>query len=142
MGGTLDIAVKKNPFGEWDESKGDHHTDLGIEPDEWEQLFFNVLQAPQDVIYFDGEDMSEYYKRRERLFQENLKNKGYEMLGRIWYIYRDASYLPSEINKLLEECLEVQKKTNNVPALSALKKLIIGCNKALEIGSGLRLLSD
>jgi hypothetical protein len=142
MSGVLDIAVMMNPFGEWDESKGDHHTDLGIKPKEWEELFFKVLQAPPHQKYIDGEDIYEYDKRQERLFKKDLKDKGYEMLGRIWDIYQDAEYLPSEVNQLLEECLEAQKRTNNEYALSALEKLISACREALKIGSGLCLLSD
>lgn len=142
MSGTLDIAVMMNPFGEWNASAGDHHTNLGIKPWEWEDLFFNVLQAPQYETHDDGEKFAEHHERQERLFKEDLKDKGYEMLGRIWDIYQDAEFLPSEIDKLLAECLEVQQKTQNVHALSALENLILASRLSLEIKSGLRLLSD
>lgn len=63
MGGTLDIAIKKNPKSEWSEGDGDHHTDLAIEPLEWEKLFFDTLSAPKWETYLEGEDIVEYYER-------------------------------------------------------------------------------
>lgn len=140
--GTLKIAVMMNPFGEWETNKGDHHTDLEIDPEEWEELFFNVLDAPRAWKHIDGQLVCESFERQERLFKEDLRDKGYEMLRRIWHIYRDAEYLPSEVNQLLAECLEVQQKTQNVHALSALEKLILASREALELKSGLCLLSD
>ena len=142
MGGNLDIAVMMNPGGEWNDSDGDHATHLAIEPKEWEELFFNALKVPEWENRIEGEDMGAYYDRQKKLFQENLRNKGYEMLGRIWDMYDDAIYWPSEINQLLRECLEVQKITQNTFALSAIEKLISACHQALLIKSGLCLSSD
>lgn len=141
MAGSLRIAIMKNPSGSWNLSQGDHHLNLDIEPDEWEELFFHVLNAQWEER-IEGEDTVEYYKRQEQIFKQNLKTIGYEMLGRIWDIYRDAEYLPSEIGKLRAECTKLQRKTKNIAALSALNKLIFACNKAQKTGSGLRLLSD
>lgn len=142
MGGSLRIAVKRNPNGMWDPIQGDHHLNLDIEPDEWEGLFFQALSAPKWEERIEGETAEEYFKRQEQLFKQNLSTKGYEMLGRIWDIYRDACFLPSEISKLYSECLKVRKKTKNVDALSALDKLVFACGEAKKVGSGLRLLSD
>ena len=144
MIGSLQIAVMMDPFDEdsWDTTKGDHYTDLEIEGREWEELFFNVLQAPEGQKYIDGEDIQKYYEHQENLFKENLTDKGYPMLGRIWWMFRDTNYLPSEVHQLLAECLKLQKKTENVYALSTLGKLIAACYEALKINSGLCFLSD
>jgi hypothetical protein len=138
--GTLQLAVIMNPFGEWDPNKGDHHTDLEIEEDEWCELFYKVLGVPERWKEVDGQ--LEPVEFSEAQFKEILTGKGYPMLGRIWFMYRDANYLPSEVSKLLEECLKIQKKTENVSALSALGKLIAACYEAIKINSGLCLLSD
>lgn len=149
MIGSLQIAVMMNPFDEdlWDTTKGDHHTALEIEGQEWEELIFKVLQAPEFEKYVEGEDSDVYYERQEKLLKEDLTGKGYPMLGRLWCSFiwwnnRDISYSPSEVHQLLAECLKLQKKTENVYALSALGKLIAACREALEINSGLALLSD
>jgi len=62
-----------------------------------------------------------------------LTAKGYEMLGRIWYVFRDVYYSPNEIEKLLAECLGVKLKTENPKALSALEKLTSASQAALKV---------
>jgi hypothetical protein len=148
MLGSLQIAVIMNPFDEdsWDKAKGDHHTDLEIEGQEWEELIFNVLQAPEFQEYVEGEDVDVYYERQEKLLREYLTEKGYPMLGRMWCSFiwwnRDINYSPTDVHQLLAECLKLQKKAESVYALSALEKLIAACCEALEYKSGLCLLSD
>lgn len=113
-----------------------------IESDEWEELFQNVLHAPIDIEQIEGEPYLEFEDRQKRLFQEDLTGKGYEMLGRIWDILSDAFFAPSEVDKLLKECLEIQQKTENKNALSALEKLIFACHEALKVKSGIFLACD
>ncbi len=137
----LSIAVENDPLND-QINEQNFGTSRLIECDEWEDLFHNVLQAPVEIERLKGEDRAAYLDRRERLFQEYLSGKGYEMLGRIWYIFRDVFYAPSEVDKLLRECLDVQQKTESKPALSALEKLIFGCNEALRVNSGVFLGCD
>lgn len=143
------IAVMKNPDDEnsWDTVKGDHHTDFEIEGQEWEELIFKVLQAPEFEKYVEGEDVDAYYERQEKQLREDLTGKGYPMLRRlwcsfIWFNYRNISYAPSDIHQLLAECLILQKRTENVYALSALRKLIAACYDAINTDSGLCLHTD
>lgn len=142
--GTLRLTIMRNPFDgdSFDTTKGDHHTDLEISDDEWAELFFSVLQVPKNQEFIDGEDTEKYNERQEVRFKRYLKTKGYPMLGRIWNMYRDANYLSTENNQLLEECLKLQKKPENVHALSALGKLIAACYEATKSGSGLAVISD
>jgi hypothetical protein len=144
VGGRLDIVIMMNPSGEWDEKQGDHPTNFTIGASEWEALFFDLdaLGLPGWETQVDGEDSCQYHERQKILFQQNAKNKGYEMLGRIWDTYQDAEYLPSEVSQLLEECTRLKQGTSNSKALSALENLISACHEALKISSGLRLLSD
>lgn len=140
--GALDIVVTKNPTENWDSKQGDHFTGMQIKPDEWEDLFQNVLQSPQIRFNVGNETFNTYYERQRTVFQSDLENKGFEMLGRIWDIYQDAYYMPSEINKLLEECLKIQQVSQSAKAMSALKKIICACRKALDTKSGIFFASD
>jgi hypothetical protein len=149
MYGTLKIAVMMNPSDadSWDTARGDHHTDLNIEGQEWEELIFKVLQAPEFQQYVEGEDSNVYYERQEKRLNDDLTGKGYPMLGRLWCSFiwwndRDINYLPSDVHQLLVECLRLQGKTENVYALSALGKLIAVCYDAIKINSGLCLFTD
>lgn len=136
----LDIVVTKSPFSKPGD-KENFDTGREISIDEWYELFHNVLEVPE-IKRHDVETSSDFLVRREISFQEDMISKGYEMMGRIWYIFRDVFYLPSEVNKLLEECLEIQQKTKNELVLSALENLIFACNQALKVKSGIWLISD
>jgi hypothetical protein len=57
-------------------------------------------------------------------------------------MYEDCEYLPHEVLKLCEECFGLQGHINNADAVEGLRKLVIACNEAGKIGSGLVLLSD
>ncbi len=138
---TLGISVIKNPESEQTDEEN-FYTGRWIWVDEWEELFQNVLHAPIEIKPNKGESFLDFQARREKLFQEDLTSKGYEMLGRIWYIFSDAFFAPSEVDKLLKECLELQQKTENKKALSALEKLIFACNQALKVKSGVFLFCD
>ncbi len=138
---ALDITITKSPFGK-PIDKENFDTGRWIEIDEWQQLFENVLQAPVEVQRFKDETRADFLVRKERLFKEHLTNNGYEMLGRIWYHLRDAFYAQSEVIKLLEECLSIKQKTQNKLALSALESLIFACNEAIQVKSGIWLVSD
>lgn len=137
----LSIAVTKNPVGKWNGNKSDYGVG-NIEADEWDELFINTLHSPQEVSNIEGETSLQWNIRMKRAFHQALADKGYVMLGRIWRYYTDADYLPSDVSQLLAECLELQNKTQNKEALSALKKLILACNGALKINSGITLRGD
>lgn len=137
----LGISVVNDPESDHKDEQN-FSTHLELEIDEWGDLFENVLGAPIEMERLVNEDRAAFLIRRERLFQEDLTSKGYEMLGRIWYYFSDVFYALSEIDKLLQECLELREKTENKNALSALEKLIFACNKALKVKSGIFLAAD
>jgi len=138
---TLGISIEQSPQSGLNDEEN-FYTGRWIEFNEWQDLFQNVLQAPVDLERLQGEDRAAYLSRREKLFREDVTNKGYEMLSRIWYIFRDAFFAPPEVNKLLEECLELQQKTRNKDASVALEKLIFACHEALRVKSGVFLFCD
>jgi hypothetical protein len=137
----LGISVENDPeSSHTDEQNFSTHQEMEI--DEWEDLFQNVLHAPIEIERLAGEDRAAFLDRREGLFQEDLTGKGYEMLGRIWYYFSDAFYAPSEVDRLLKECIELRQTTENKNALSALEKLIFACHEALKVKSGIFLCCD
>jgi hypothetical protein len=137
---SLDIVITQSPFIKpIDEENFD--TGRYISIDEWDELFHNVLGVPEIERHID-ESREDFLKKRKRLFEQIIMERGYEMLGRIWYVFRDAFYAPSEVNKLLSECLEIQHETTNKMALSALESLIFACKQALKVDSGIWLISD
>jgi hypothetical protein len=138
---SLDIVITNSDLNE---NVDDKHfwTGQRIEFDEWRELFENVLHAPVEIERFENESGNELLERREKLFKEHLAGKGYRMLGRVWYIFRDAFYAPAEVNKLLEECLNIQRKTENEQTVAALEKLVFACDEALKAKSGIMLGCD
>jgi hypothetical protein len=112
---SLGIAIAKSPFGK---PTDDENFDIGqdISLDEWDELFLNVLEVPE-ITPNNGESRKDFLDRREKLFQEILTSKGYEMLGRICHFSQDAFFAVAEVKKLLEECLNLQQKTQNECAL-------------------------
>jgi hypothetical protein len=137
----LDIAVVTDPENDHTDEQN-FSTRQWVEFDEWEDLFQNVLHAPVEIERLSGEERADFLDRRERLFREDLTGKGYETLGRIWYVFRDAFFAPSEVDKLLEECLKLRQRTDSKNALSALEKLISACREALKVKSGIFLAGD
>ncbi len=147
------ISVIKNPIYvwderrkcdviNWDESAGDHHLGLDFDYKDFEELrnFLDIKLTQAKRREDEG-----YIEHEERLKDEYLKvakEKGYEMLGRIWYWYESVSYLPSEIDQLLNECLKLKNNNQNSNQLIAMDKLITACNEAHKTNSGIFLGSD
>ena len=107
---------------------------------DWESLFWGALNAARREEYVQGEDISEFEVRNRRRFQQSLF--AYPLLGRVFDMYEDADYQAEEIDQLREECLRVRRGTQHAPAIRALDKLILACNKASDRGIGLSLSSD
>jgi len=120
--------------------EGDRYLQLNLNGPEWEALFFDVLHCPEPEPYGEGMDIREYDNHFRIRFQHSIPE--FPMLGRLWDTYRDVGYAPEQVKKLLEECVRIQAKTQNMSALEGLRKLILACNEALQAGSGLFLVSD
>ena len=142
MKNPLDEWTENNPVDSWDENQGDHR--LGFD---FDYNNFSALQNFLAIKLYDTKqrESESYIDREERLKNQYLKaakEKGYEMLGRIWYWYESVSYFPPEINQLLEECLKLKSNAQNSEQVAAMEKLIIACNEANKINSGIFLGSD
>ncbi len=136
------ICIKKNPMGEWNKSQGDRHLDFDFDGKDFNELhnFLNIRLPPAKQQ--NGENYVDFEERLKNEYLGATKEKGYEMLGRIWYWYQSVAYLPSEINQLLEECIKFKEKAQNRDQSVASDKLITACSEAMKTNSGIFLGSD
>jgi len=138
--GQLDICVAREPES-WIDGVGEGEClGIGLTGPQWESIFYQVLNYTGAEPYKVGEDVDEYYKRVRSHFQSYLCR--FPMLSRIWNIYEGVNYMPDEVEPLRDECYKVLSSTANPYAVEGLNNLIIGCNKALELGYGMVLESD
>lgn len=100
MSNGLDVALMKDPFGEWSPEHGDRHTDIEFSDPEWGSFFFNTLGA-KHTDYIEGEHREIYDSPRQTTFQDSLKE--YPLLSRIDEFYQDASFASDEIHLLESE---------------------------------------
>ncbi|MGI8670039.1 MAG: hypothetical protein ACR2J3_09380 [Aridibacter sp.] len=134
--------TEENPVDNWDESQGDRHLDFDFDYDDFTVLH-NYLNLQLPIAEQQkNEDYAEFEERLKNEHIEAAKERGYEMLGRIWYWYETVSYLPSEINQLFEECLKLKNNAQNTAQAKAMDKLITACNEANTTNSGIFLASD
>ena len=134
---SFSISIMKDPSGGWDATQGDHHLDFDFDGIDFDELInlLNIKLPPAKRL--EGESSYDYDERLKKEYFDAAKEKGYEMLGRFWFFYDDAVYLPSDVNQLSDECLKLKEKTQNPGALKALNKLITACNEALKTDSGI-----
>ena len=149
----LTICIVKNPVNVWDERRqchtmewnpgqGDRTLDFFLNGKDFDALenFLDIKLTGAD--YLEGEDFSENHERLKRMHLAAAKEKGFEMLGRIWDWYDDAIYFPSEINQLLAECQKIKENAQNPDLSEAVDKLINACREAFKTESGIHLACD
>jgi hypothetical protein len=140
--GALDICLIKNPLDKWNQEKGDRYSGMQITWDEWSDLFYNVLNVQKPDEYANVESYNEFNARQRHLFEEDLRCKGFPLLGRIADIYEDSCFLSDEVPDLLNECLSIAQKAEDILAKNALNKLITVCVEAKKGDFGIVLVSD
>lgn len=139
---SFNICIKKNPLSNWNESQGDRHLDLDFDGQDFKELQNFLDIKLHDAKEHEGESFDENEERLKNEYLKIAKEKGYEMLGRIWYWYENVSYLSTEINQLLKECLKFKEKAQNQRQLTAAEKLTTACQEAHKTNSGIYLASD
>ena len=107
---------------------------------EWSALFFDVLGCPKPRPYLPEDDIDAWMEKRKLNFQ--LAIPDYPLLARMVDPYSDVWYLPQEVPDLRSECVTITARTKDPTALEGLHKLIFACDKSLETGLGLFLVSD
>lgn len=116
----------------------DKSTGNGIFGNEWGELFYDILKCPHPP-QFQG-DMSTYQERRSEEFRKALPRN--PMLARIFDMFADAWYRPEEIAALRAECVQVRDEGVAAETPEALQKLLVACDEALKMGTGLYLACD
>ncbi len=139
MSNGLDIALMKDPFGEWQPELGDHHTDIAFGDAEWGSFFFDTLKVTL-VAYIEDEGNEKYTARYESAFKESLKD--FPLLARTSEFYRDASFAPHEIDQLEEELNRVTKLPLTDEGKAFLDGMLLGCRMARDEEMGIMLLSS
>lgn len=140
MSNGLDVALMKDPFGEWSPEDGDRHTDIAFGDPEWYSFFFKTLGAKRlqreyGISYDDAFDV-----RDDLVFQESLQE--YPLLARIKEFYRDASFAPHEVPALHQELKRAEKLTIDDEGRAFLDGMSEACDLALSSHMGISLLSS
>ena len=139
MSNGLDVALMKDPFGEWQPKLGDHHTDIAFSDPEWGSFFFDTLKATL-VSYIEDEGYESYQSRYQTAFKESLKD--FPLLARISEFYQDAAFTPDEIDALQVELNRAATLPMTDDAKAFLNGMILGCEMARDEEIGIRLLSS
>lgn len=127
--GALDICID------------DQYSGRQISWEEWSDLFYKVLGVPRES-YSEGEPYVQFDNRQDALFQEDMRKKGFPMLGRIVDIYKDVKFSSSETEQLLTECELLLRTTKSTSGRNALENLVFAGGEARKKGCGLILICD
>lgn len=140
VGGHLDIFVVRDVETFRGATDGvNRHVGVFTGAD-WEALFYDVLNGPEWGEYAGDGSFDEHFERQRVKFQQSIPD--FPMLGRIFNMYEDVIYGPTDVKRLRDECLTTQASTTNTHTLEALNKLIHASDEALKVGLGLYLAAD
>src|SRR5688572_2442650 len=139
MSNGLDVALMKDPYGEWSPEDGDHHLEIPFSDPQWGSFFLDTLKA-ELRSNIECEPYEESEKRRIALFQQSLKE--YPLLSRIHHFYQDACFAANEIVSLENELKRVEKLSLDNDAKAFLDGMLLACNTARSENMGIRLLSS
>ena len=139
MSNGLDVALMKDPLGEWRPEGGDRHTDIAFSNSEWGSFFFDTLKA-RLVSYIEDEGYENYDARYQSAFKESLKD--FPLLARISEFYQDAAFAPDEIDQLEKELNRAAKLQMTDDAKAFPDGMLLGGRMAREEKMGIRLFSS
>src|SRR5688572_3770045 len=139
MSNGLDVALMKDPSGEWFPEHGDRHVDIAFSFQEWESFFFNTLGA-NSTDYIEGEPYEIYESRYQTTFQDSLKE--YPLLSRNHEFYQDAFFASDEIHLLEFELKRAETLSMDAHARAFLSGMLSACEMARSEKMGIRLLSS
>ena len=140
MSNGLDVALMKDPFGEWSSADGGCHTDIAFGDPEWYSFFFNTLGAVRLKREFGLQYGDEFNTRDDLVFQESLKQ--YPLLARIDGFYQDACFAAEEIPALRDELNSSENLTLDSEACTFLDGMLAACELAVSAKKGIILLSS
>lgn len=119
-------------------SAEDRCLSFGLTYQEWHSLFFDVLGLT------DGspEEVTVSPTPGGPIIELETEIPGYPMLSRIkGYLY-DTVFRRDEIAQLRDECLQLETKSSNQPAMRGLRKLLKMCDLAEEAGLSIYLMAE
>lgn len=139
MSNGLDVALMKDPSGDWNPDHGDCYTDIAFADPEWGSFFFNTLGA-ELAKHVEGEPFYISDTRRRMTFRKSLRK--YPLLSRIDDFYLDAVFAPDEVHLLESELRSVAKLVMDTDARAFFVGMKSACEKALIGTMGIRLMSS
>ncbi len=140
MSNGLDVALMKNPFGEWSPNDGDRYTDIVIDPSGYGEFYYIVLGI--ELSLPPESEINTYENCWEmRVFRSFLPQ--FPLLARVYNYYRDAAFAYDEIPKLLRELDRGSAlAADNDVAQIYIVDMRSASSLALKNGMGIRLMSS
>jgi hypothetical protein len=135
MSNGLDVALMKDPFGDWS-PPDDRHTEIEFSDPEWGSFFFKALGVIQ-TEYIQGEECLDYDTRRKLDFRKSLHD--YPLLSRIDSFYQDAGFSPDEVEVLRDELRRVEDLAFDKDGRAFLDGMVKACDLALSAKMGIFL---
>lgn len=124
------------PYGEGDS----RYLDLDFHYSDWEALFYDGLYAARWDQYVEGEGVDVHTERNRRKFHESIPD--FPRLRTIFDMYEDYLFELQEAVELRDECYQAKNQLNHEAADKALRKIIYGCDKAIEANCSLMFVCD
>ena len=138
--GSLHMYVVCTPGWKPYEDGDRRYLDLDFHGSDWEALFLKALGAHEWQLLPSGDYPSDYDQDQRRKFYESLPNL--PRLRTIYDMYEDYVFDVYEAAMLREECIRLRGELTGEPADRALRKLIYGCDKAIESKCSLMFVCD
>ena len=140
MSNGLDVALMKDPFGEWSPNDGDRHTEIAFSDPEWYSFFFNTLGAKRLEREFGVKYDEAFYARDNMAFKESLKE--FPLLARIEEFYQDAGFAIGEIPALQDELKRAAKLQLDPEGRAFLEGMLTATELAISAQMGISLHSS
>lgn len=116
------------------------YLDLDFHFSDWEALFLKALGAHEWQLLPDGDYPEDYDWQQRKKFYESLPN--FPRLRTIYDMYEDYIFDVSQAHELRNECAQLKERLTDEPALRAVRKLIYGCDRAIEAQCNLMFVCD
>jgi hypothetical protein len=138
--GSLHMYVVCSPGWEPYKEGDARYLDLDFHYADWEALFMKALGAHAWQLLPDGNYPENYDEQQRIKFHESIPE--FPHLRTIYDMYEDYSFDIEEAQELRDECTRLKKRLNDELAIKAVRKIIYGCNQAIEAKCNLMFVCD
>ena len=117
-----------------------HYLDLDFHITDWETLFIKALGAHEWRQLPGGDYPEDYDEQQRSKFYESIPE--FPRLRTIYDMYEDYVFDTNEARELRDECTRLKMRLTEEPSIRAVRKLIYGCDKAIEANCSLMFVCD